>query len=321
MPKIVILDGYTTNPGDLSWDEFKTLGDLEVFDRSTAAEAKERVQGAEIVLSNKVEWTKDLVDVAKDCKMIQLLSTGYNLVDFASTDAKGITVCNVPGYATPDVAQHALALILETTNHVMEYAESVRLGNWVTSKDFTYYIDPLMELQGKTIGIIGMGSIGRATADLAQAFGMDVLFYNPSKKPQYESDRCKQVPLDELLAKSDVVSLHCPATPEDTGFVNASFLSKMKPHARLINTARGALVNSQDIADALISGKLGWYAADVAEVEPMSKDDPLRTAPRSIITPHIAWATKEARERLIDLAFDNVKAFLAGHSQNVVGQD
>ncbi len=317
-PKIVILDGYTTNPGDLSWDGMKALGDLTVYERSELSEIPDRIHGAEVIVSNKIVWTKELLDTARDCKLIQLLSTGYNVVDYAETDKRGITVCNVPAYSTPDVAQHAMALILETTNHVMNYAESVRLGNWTTSRDFTYYIDPLMELSGKTLGIIGMGSIGSSVAKLAQAFGMNILFQNPHAKPQYESDRCHQVELDELLAKSDIVTLHCPSTPENKGMVNAEFLAKMKPGARLIDTARGALLNSGDIARALESGHLGWYAADVSEQEPMAKDDPLRTAPRTIITPHIAWATKEARGRLIETATENIGAFLAGKPQNVV---
>lgn len=315
---IVILDGYTTNPGDLSWDELGKLGDLTVYDRTTLEELPDRVAHADIIVSNKIVWTTEALNETKQCEMIQLLSTGYNVIDYDVANAKGITVCNVPAYSTDDVAQHTLALILETTNHVNDYAESVRLGNWVTSRDFTYYIDPLMELNGKTLGIVGMGSIGSTVAKLARAFDLEILFQNPSPKPQYEDDHCKQVDLDELLAKSDIVSLHCPSSPETDGMVNKEFLGKMKKGARLIDTARGALINSQDVADALESGQLGWYAADVAEEEPMSKDDPLRLAKHSIITPHIAWATKEARSRLISRATQNVAAFLEGHPQNVV---
>ena len=317
-PTIVILDGYTTNPGDLSWDGLARLGDLTVYERTAPNEVAERVADADVIVSNKVVWTADLLREAKRCRMIELLSTGYNVVDLDVANELGITVCNVPAYSTPDVAQHAFALILETTNHVNDYSESVRLGNWVTSRDFTYYIDPLMELRGKTLGIIGMGSIGTLVSDIAAAFGMEVLFENPSEKPELENEHRKQVDLDRLLADSDIVSLHCPSTPETDGMVDAGFLARMRPGARLVNTARGALIDSQAIADALESGHLGWYAADVAEEEPMGKDDPLRTANHSIITPHIAWATKEARERLVAQATRNVSCFLSGRPTNVV---
>lgn len=316
--KIVILDGYTTNPGDLSWDGLSELGDLTVYERTDPSEVASRIADADIVVSNKIVWTADVLHEARKCRMIQLLSTGYNVIDYATANELGITVCNVPAYSTPDVAQHAFALILETTNHVNDYSESVRLGNWVTSRDFTYYIDPLTELSKKTLGIIGMGSIGSLVGSIAQAFGMDVMFQNPSKKPELENERCKQVDLDTLLAGSDIVTLHCPSTPETDGMVDAGFLAKMKKGARLINTARGALIDSQAIADALESGHLGWYAADVAEHEPMTKNDPLRTANHAIITPHIAWATLEARERLIAQATQNIADFLAGHPVNVV---
>ena len=317
-PTIVILDGYTTNPGDLSWDGLAALGDLVVHERTDPSELAARVKGAEVIVSNKVRWDETALREATSCKMIQLLSTGFNVVDFDVANELGITVCNVPAYSTPDVAQHAFALILETTNHVNDYSESVRLGNWITSRDFTYYLDPLMELTGKTLGIIGMGSIGSLVGSIAQAFGMEVLFDNRSEKPELESEHCHQVDLDELLAKSDIVTLHCPSTPETDGMVDAAFLAKMKPSSRLINTARGALIDPSAIADALESGHLAWYAADVAEHEPMAEDDPLRTAPHSIITPHIAWATKEARVRLVERATQNVADFLAGHPANVV---
>lgn len=317
-PNIVILDGYTTNPGDLSWDPIEALGTLTVYDHAMSGELEERVSDAEIILSNKVVWDASALDKAPKCRMIQLLSTGYNLVDLSVAKERGITVCNVPAYSTPDVAQHAIALILETTNHISPYAESVRLGNWVTSKEFTYYIDPLTELEGKTLGIYGMGSIGRTVAHVAEAFGMKVLFVNPHPRPEYETANCKQVELDEMLANSDIVSLHCPLAPDTKGMVNKEFISKMKDGARLINTARGGLICSQDIADALESGKLYWYAADVAEEEPMSKDDPLRTCINTTITPHVAWATVEARGRLIEGAAANIAAFLNGKPQNVV---
>lgn len=318
-PKIVILDGYTTNPGDLTWGAIGALGDLAVYDRTSDSDIAERAGEADIVLSNKIIWSEENLRSIPACRMIQLLSTGYNVVDFDVAGKRGITVCNVPAYSTPDVAQHAFALILSTTNHVNDYAQSVRLGNWVTAKDFTYYVDPLMELQRKTLGIVGMGSTGQAVAHLGQAFGMKVLFQGPHGKPELESDTCHQVDLDELLAKSDVVSLHCPSTPETAGMVNAEFLAKMKKGSRLINTARGALICSADVADALSSGYLAYYAADVAESEPMAPDDPLRLAPHAIITPHVAWATVEARGRLVAQAAANVAAYLEGAPINVVG--
>lgn len=318
-PNIVILDGYTTNPGDLSWDAFEALGSLAVYDRTDPDEIAARAGHADVVVSNKIVWTEGLLSCIPNARMIQLLSTGYNVVDYEVASKRGLTVCNVPAYSTPDVVQHTFALILATTNHVSGYAESVRRGDWAASKDFTYYKDTIVELVGKTLGIVGMGSIGAGVAQVARAFGMRVLFSNPHAKPQCESDWCRQAGLDELLAESDVVSLHCPSTPDNAGMVNARFLDKMKRGALLVNTARGALVDSADVATALRSGRLGFYAADVAEREPMAEDDPLREAPHAIITPHIAWAATEARERLIAQAAANVEAFLKGSPINVVG--
>lgn len=315
---IVLLDGHTTNPGDVSWDPIEKLGDVEIFPSTTNSDFASRVKDATIIISNKIVWDKKHLDLAPKLKMIALLSTGYNLVDFDEANKRGIVVCNVPAYSTPDVAQHTIALLLETTNHIWEYSESVRLGNWITSKEFTYQLDPLMEIKDKTLGIVGMGSIGQTVARVAQAFEMNIVFENPSQKPELENEHCKQVTLDELLTQSDIVSLHCPLTEDNKGMVNASFLSKMKKGSRLINTARGGLVVSQDVADALISGQLGYYAADVAEYEPMRFDDPLRQAPNTTITPHIAWATAEARQRLICIVAQNIEGYLSGHPQNVV---
>lgn len=317
-PNIVILEGYTVDPGDLSWDALKSVGNVAIYDRTAPDQIAERAGDADIIISSKIIWSADNLKLVPKCKMIQLQSTGYNVVDFDAAKAQGITVCNVPAYSTPDVAQHTFALILETTNHVGEYSASVREGDWVKSQDFCYYLDPLMELSEKTLGIIGMGSIGSAVASIAMAFGMKVLFENPHPKPQLENENCKQVELDELLANSDIVTLHCPATPSDKGMVNKDFLVKMKHGARLIDTARGTLIDSQAVADALESGQLSWYAADVAEHEPMLADDPLRTAKHAIITPHVAWATKEARERLLNACIENVKLFLEGKPRDVV---
>ena len=317
-PNIVVLEGYTVNPGDLTWGGLAELGELTVYERTSADQLAERVADAEVIVSSKIVWDARTLALAPRCKLIALQSTGYNIVDLAAAAARGITVCNVPAYSTPDVAQHTFALLLATTNHVCQYAGSVREGDWAKAADFCYYLSPLTELTGKTMGIIGMGSIGSAVARIAQAFGMEVLFQNPHPKPQLESEHCRQVGLDELLANSDVVSLHCPATAKDEGMVNARFLAKMKKGARLLDTARGSLVVSQDVADALESGQLSWYAADVAPHEPMPEDDPLRTAKHAVITPHVAWATKEARERLVAAVVENVRCFLAGHPRNVV---
>ena len=317
-PNIVILEAYPVDAGGLSWDSFAKLGNLTVYERTHESELAGRVDDADIIVSSKIHWNDKTLSLAPKCKMIQLLSTGYDVIDLDATKARGITVCNVPAYSTPDVAQHTIALILETTNHVGEYAQSVRHGDWAHAKDYTYFLSPLTELAGKTIGIVGMGSIGQAVARIALAFDMNVVFENPHAKPQCESEHCKQVDLDTLLATSDIVSLHCPETEQNKGMVNKEFLGKMKKGARLIDTARGPLINSQDVADALASGQLSWYAADVAEHEPMPDDDPLRTAEHAIITPHIAWATIEARERLIENAAENVKDFLAGNPRDVV---
>lgn len=317
-PRIVVLEGFTTNPGDISWEPLSELGDLTVYDRTTPDEVALRAGDADIILPNKIVWTKELLEQIPRCRLMQLLSTGFNVVDLQAARDLGITVCNVPAYSTPDVVQHVFALILETTNHVARYAESVRDGDWVKAKDFTYLFDPLTELSGKTLGIIGMGSIGQGVARVALAFGMEVVFENPHARPQLEGAHCTQASRDELLGASDVVTLHCPASAQTTGMVNAGFLGKMRRGARLVNTARGALVNSADVAAALESGQLSWYAADVAEHEPMAADDPLMTTEHAIITPHVGWATTEARERLVAQAAANVRAFLDGAPVNVV---
>lgn len=250
--------------------------------------------------------------------MIALLSTGYNVVDLEETKARGIIVSNVPAYSTPDVAQHTFALLLELTTHVGAYAQSVRNGAWITSIDFTYQIAPLVELAHKTFGIIGMGSIGSSVARIARAFDMDVMFYSPHPKHRYERDRCHQVRLDTLLQHADIVSLHCPETTETRGLVNEEFIAKMKDGAYLLNTARGGLLDEHAVSQALRSGKLAGFGADVMSIEPMKADNPLRCAPNTVITPHIAWATKEARERLISVVASNIASFVAGNPENIV---
>lgn len=299
-PTIVILDGYTTNPGDLSWDGLAALGDLVVHERTDPSELAARVKGAEVIVSNKVRWDETALREATSCKMIQLLSTGFNVVDFDVANELGITVCNVPAYSTPDVAQHAFALILETTNHVNDYSESVRLGNWITSRDFTYYIDPLMELTGKTLGIIGMGAIGQRVARIATAFGMKVIYFSTSG-----TGHCKEWPsvsLDTLLRESDAVSIHAPLNERTAGLIGAEELKRMKPSAFLINMGRGGIVDEEALVRAVDNGTIAGAALDVYTEEPLPLEHPLLYSTRMErfrFTPHTAWASVEARGRLV----------------------
>lgn len=317
-PRIAILDAYTTNPGDISWDALYALGDVSVFDRSSLTDIESRIADIDIAVSNKIIWNKELLDKAPHLKMIALLSTGYNVVDLDETKARDIIVSNVPAYSTPDVAQHTFALLLELTSHVGNYAQSVRNGAWITSIDFSYQINPLVELAHKTFGIIGMGSIGSHVARIARAFDMDVMFYSPHPKHRYERDRCHQVRLETLLQHADIVSLHCPETPETRNLVDADFIAKMKDGAYLLNTARGGLLDEHAVSQALRCGKLAGFGADVMSIEPMKADNPLRCAPNTVITPHIAWATKEARERLVSVVASNIASFIAGTPENIV---
>lgn len=315
---ITILDGYTSNPGDLSWDFLNKYGTVTAYDRTAREDLFERIATTEIAISNKVIWDKEAFDAAPNLKMIELLSTGFNVVDLEEANARGIVVSNVPAYSTPDVAQLAFALILELTHHVGLHAQSVRKGEWVESADFMYTLTPLIELSGKTLGIIGMGSIGQAVAKIAQAFDMNVVFYNRSAKPHVETETCKQVNLDEVLAQSDFLTLHCPASAETENLINENTLARMKDGAFLINTARGNLLDEAAVANALESGKLAGFGADVVRVEPMAADNPLRTAPNSIITPHVAWAAQDARKRMFNIIDDNIAGFVAGNPCNVV---
>lgn len=315
---ITILDGYTSNPGDLSWDFLNKYGTVTAYDRTAREDLFERIATTEIAISNKVIWDKEAFDAAPNLKMIELLSTGFNVVNLEEANARGIVVSNVPAYSTPDVAQLAFALILELTHHVGLHAQSVRKGEWVESADFMYTLTPLIELSGKTLGIIGMGSIGQAVAKIAQAFDMNIVFYNRSAKPHVETETCKQVNLDEVLAQSDFLTLHCPASAETENLINENTLARMKDGAFLINTARGNLLDEAAVANALESGKLAGFGADVVRVEPMAADNPLRTAPNSIITPHVAWAAQDARKRMFNIIDDNIAGFAAGNPCNVV---
>ena len=307
---IAVLEGYVNNPGDLSWDALESYGTVTVYDRTPRDQLAQRMADVDVAVSSKTVWDAEALGWAPRLKMIALTSTGYNVVDLDAARARGIVVSNVPAYSTPDVAQMTFALLLELCLHVGEHSRLVMDGDWTRAKDFSFWSTPLVELAGKTMGIVGMGSIGQAVGRIARAFGMPVVFENRSPKPQLEGDGVRQVDLDELLATADVVSLHVPAAA----------LAKMKEGSYLLNTARGSLVDEQAVVDALRSGKLAGFGADVVSVEPMRPDNPLLQAKDEniVVTPHIAWATHEARERLLATVAANVGAFVDGHPQNVV---
>lgn len=320
--KIVVLDGYTENPGDLSWGRLEELGEFIVYDRSSLTDEDEaiaRIGEAEIVITNKTPITKRVLDSCPSIRYIGVLATGYNVVDYAYAAKKGIPVTNVPGYGTDTVAQFTFALLLEICHHVAHHSEAVHAGRWEQSPDFCFCDYPQIELAGKTIGIIGFGRIGQKVGTIAKAFGMKVLAHSPH---EYESGKAigTYVNLDTLLAESDVISLHCPLFPETEGIINQATIAKMKDGVILLNNGRGPLVVEQDLADALNSGKIQAAAVDVVSAEPIKGDNPLLTAKNCFITPHIAWATKEARQRIMDCAVNNVKAFLSGAPENVVNQ-
>ena len=320
--KIVVLDGYTENPGDLSWGRLEELGEFIVYDRSSLTDEDEaiaRIGEAEIVITNKTPITKRVLDSCPSIRYIGVLATGYNVVDYVYAAKKGISVTNVPGYGTDTVAQFTLALLLEICHHVAHHSEAVHAGRWEQSPDFCFCDYPQIELAGKTMGIIGFGRIGQKVGTIAKAFGMKVLAHSPH---EYESGKAigTYVNLDTLLAESYVISLHCPLFPETEGIINQATIAKMKDGVILLNNGRGPLVVEQDLADALNSGKIQAAAVDVVSAEPIKGDNPLLTAKNCFITPHIAWATKEARQRIMDCAVNNVKAFLSGAPENVVNQ-
>lgn len=314
--KIVILDGYASNPGDVSWEEIAGFGELTVYERTAKNEVVSRIGDAEIVFLNKTPVDASVFEQCKNLRMIGILATGYNIVDIAAAKAHGVTVCNVPGYSTGAVAQMTFALLLEMTQHVGEHSQAVHGGQWQRCPDFCFWNAPLTELAGKTLGIVGYGAIGQAVGNIAQAFGMRLLVTARHIKPVPEG--AQFVTPDELLARSDIVSLHCPQTAENLHMLDAAALAKMKDGAILLNTARGGLIDEQAVADALKSGKLAGYGADVVSKEPIAADNPLLTAPNCYLTPHIAWAPKEARLRLHHIAAENLRAFLNGTPQNVV---
>jgi glycerate dehydrogenase len=318
--KIVVLDGYTLNPGDLTWERMEKHGETVVYDRTPADKTIERIGDAEIVYTNKTVLDKAVFDACPNIKFVGVLATGYNIVDVDYAKSKGIPVCNIPTYGTTAVSQFAMALLLEVCHHIGEHSAAVKKGDWTNCPDWCFWNYPLIELAGKTMGVIGFGRIGQATAKLAQAFGMNILAYDSFKNPALESETCKYVELDELLANSDVITLHCPLFPSTQGIINKDNIAKMKDGVIIINDSRGPLIVEEDLRDALNSGKVAAAACDVVSTEPILMDNPLLQAKNMIITPHIAWAPKESRARLMNIAADNLDAFLAGEPINVVNK-
>ncbi len=315
-PTIVVVDGQTLNPGDLSWQRLEAVGRCTFYDRTSPDQLAERIRDADIVLTNKLVLSRERIASHPKLKYIGVTATGYNIVDIGAAREFGVLVTNVPTYGTSSVAQMVFAHLLNLTQHVAEHAEAVREGRWAASPDFCFWDFPLLELDGMTMGIIGYGLIGRATGQLARAFGMQVLAY--SRSPVTESNGVRSVDLKTVFCESDVVSLHCPLTTDTARLVNKERLALMKPTAFLINTSRGGLVDEVALADALNSGRLAGAGLDVLDAEPPSKSNPLYTAKNCYITPHIAWATRSSRQRLLDAAVDNVADFLRGKPRNVV---
>ncbi len=318
--KLVVLDGYTLNPGDLSWDGIKQFGELQVHDRTPESQIVERCQGAEIIFTNKTPLREAILAQLPDLKYIGVLATGYNVVDVEYAKKRGILVANVPGYGTASVVQMTFALLLELCQHVQSHSDSVFEGEWSRSLDFCYWKHPLVELEGKTLGIIGFGSIGQKVADVAGAFGMNVIGQSRRQSDQTHRKNFRWAGLHELLSESDVVSIHCPLFPETQGLINKETLKLMKSSAFFLNTSRGPLMVDQDLADALNAGVIAGAGIDVLSVEPPSANNPLFRAKNCLITPHIAWATKEARSRLMGIAENNLSSFLNGNPVNIVNK-
>jgi len=313
---IVVLDGYTTNPGDCSWDPVAEFGRLEVFERTAIQEIQRRAGNAEVVLTNKTPLSAEILAELPHLKLISVLATGVNVVDLEAAGARGITVCNVPGYSTPNVAQAVFALLLELTNQTALHAAEVRDGSWSSCPDFCFWRGELVELDGRTLGLVGYGAIGQAVAAVGRALGMNVLAAR--RKSSVSADGVTYTDVDTIFRESDVVSLHCPLTSETKELVNATRLSVMKPTAYLINTSRGGVIHEQDLADALNEEKIAGAGLDVLSVEPPPVSNPLLTAKNCLITPHIAWASRAARQRLIEATSENVRGFVDGSPQNVV---
>lgn len=318
--KIVILDGYTENPGDLSWAGFEAFGSLTVYDRTPSSEIVERIGDAEVVYTNKTPISKETIAACPQLKFIGVLATGYNVVDVGAAREVGIPVSNIPTYGTDAVAQYTIALLLELCHHIGEHSECVKRGDWTNNPDWCFWNHPLIELAGKTLGIIGFGRIGQGTAKIAQALGMKVLAFDEYQNKALETETCRYASLDEVLADSDVIALHCPLFPSTEGIINKENIAKMKDGVMIINDSRGPLIVEEDLRDALNSGKVAGAAVDVVSTEPIKMDNPLLSAKNCLITPHIAWAPKESRQRLMDIAVDNLRAYQAGSPQNVVNK-
>ena len=319
--KIVILDGYTENPGDLSWEALEEFGALTVYDRTPyePAEIIRRIADAEIVITNKVPLGREVLDACPSVRFIAVLATGYNVVDVACARERGIPVSNVPAYGTQAVAQFAIALLLEICAHVSHHSDAVHAGRWASAPDWTFWDYPLIELAGKTMGIVGFGRIGQATGRIAKALGMTVLA-SGSRETEAGRAIAEYVDLDTLFAESDVIFLHCPLFPSTEGMINKESIAKMKDGVILVNNSRGQLVAEQDLADALNSGKIFAAALDVVSTEPIKADNPLLKAKNCIITPHISWAAREARQRIMDITVDNVRSYTEGDPKNVVNK-
>ncbi len=319
--KIVVLDGYTLNPGDITWDGFKALGDFKVYERTHANEILDFIGDAEAVITNKTPITRETLAAKPNIKYIGVLATGYNVVDVAAAKERGIPVTNIPTYGTTAVSQYVFALLLEICHHVAHHAQTVKDGRWAKSDiDFCYWDYPLIELAGKTMGIVGFGRIGQAVGRIAEAFGMTVLAFDEYQNKALETEKTKYASLDEVLSKSDVVSLHVPLFDSTKGMINKNSIAKMKDGVIIINTSRGPLVVEDDMVAALASGKVYYYGTDVVATEPILPENPLPRAKNCFVTPHIAWAPKEARIRLMDIAVDNLAKFQKGAPVNVVNK-
>lgn len=321
--KIVVLDGYTLNPGDLSWASLEAMGETVIYDRTSLTDHREiiqRIGDADAVLTNKTPLPKEVLELCSSVKYIGVLATGYNVVDVDYAKKKGIIVTNIPTYGTAAVGQFAIGLLLEICHHIGHHSQAVHDGRWENNPDWCFWDYPLIELDGKTMSIIGYGRIGQATGRIAQALGMRVLAFDAHKNPELESASCKYVELDELLANSDVIALHCPLFPATEGIINKDNIAKMKDGVIILNNSRGPLVVEQDLADALNHGKIAAAGLDVVSTEPIKGDNPLLKAKNCFITPHISWAPKESRKRLLDIAVNNLREFADGNCVNVVNR-
>jgi len=323
--KIVVLDGYTTNPGDLSWDELKQLGDVTIYDRVTSDPSEtdlilRHIGDAEVVFTNKTPMTRALIEQLPNLRFISVMATGFNTVDVDAAKERGILVSNIPIYGTAAVAQTAFALLLELCHQVGVHNEAVKAGEWTNCPDYSFWKNPLVELDGQTLGIIGMGRIGKRSAKIGQAMGMNILAYDMYEDQSIVSDTLKYVNLDELLENSDVIFMHCPQTAENTGMINKETIAKMKTGVFFVNNSRGGLVVEKDLSDAINSGKIAGAAVDVVSVEPIPADNYLLNTKNCIVTPHFSWAPRASRERLLKTAVNNVRAFQNGKPENIVNE-